>query len=484
MIGRTNLRDVPLGRKLKGAILLVSLSAVFVAGLVFLIYEWLVTREAFSRQVEIMAEVLGDQTTATLEFNQAPQAETILKTLQADAQIAAAALYDRQGRLFARYLRPEEPAASIPLQPSAAGRRYEEGHLLVFAPVGEARAPVGTILLRSDLSEAWTRLAVDGATMAVVLLAAALAALWLSDRLGEAVLRPVHRLAEAVDAVARAQDFGVRVEGPGSADELGRLVSRFNEMLAEIQSRDAALGRARETLERRVEERTRELADANRELEGFSYSVSHDLKAPLRSIDGYNRMLLEDYAPSLDAQAKEWLHRSIAAAGRMNKLIEDFLTLARVSRAELRKGPVDVSAMAAGVVEDLRRQDPSRDVDVVIAPGLRAEGDATQLSVVLENLLSNAWKFTGRKPKARIEVGSRTQDGQTVFFVADDGEGFDMAFANKLFRPFERLHSAKDFPGTGIGLATVKRIIERHGGRVWADALPGKGATFSFTLGP
>ena len=483
MIGAAALRDLPLRSKLKGAIVLVSVSAVFAAGFAFLISEWIRTRETYARQVEIMTQVLADQTMAALEFEQAPQAELILRTLGAEPQIVAAALYDREGRLFARYLRAEVPSEATPSRPSAYGRHALGGHLLVFLPVGDGPEPLGTLMLRSDLSAAWDRLVVDGITMALVLAGTTLAALWLSGRLGHAVLRPVERLAEAVDTVARGQDYGVRVEGGRSGDELGRLVTRFNERLTEIQARDAALGRAREELERRVEERTRELAEANRELEGFSYSVSHDLKAPLRSIDGYNRMLLEDYGASLDGQAREWLNRSIAAAARMNRLIEDFLTLARVSRVELKRGPVDLSAIAAAVAEELRVQHPDRDVRVEIAPGLTTRGDASQLNVVLQNLLSNAWKFTGRKPSAHIRVGSRVEDGRTAYFVCDDGAGFDMAFADKLFKPFERLHGPQDYPGTGIGLATVKRIVERHGGRVWAEARPGGGATFYFTVG-
>jgi signal transduction histidine kinase len=199
----------------------------------------------------------------------------------------------------------------------------------------------------------------------------------------------------------------------------------------------------------------------------------------LRSIDGYNRILLEDFAPCLDAQAKGYLERSVAAAGRMGRLIDDFLKLARIARAELRTRPVDLSALAREVCADQRERDPSRRVDCEIAPDLRGTGDPALLRIVLENLMGNAWKFTSRNSRARIEFGAR----EGAFFVRDDGAGFDMAFKDKLFKPFERLHAGQEFPGTGIGLATVRRIIERHGGRVWAESDVGKGATFWFTLG-
>ena len=472
-------RDLPFGRKLKGAILLVSLSAILSACSAFFTYQWVSIREVFSRHVEVMAEIVGDQTAAALEFKQAPQAELILRTLKAEPQIVAAALYDREGRLFARYLRKGMPADRIPPQPGAAGRTRSGRDLLVFHPVRSDAELLGFILLRSDLSDAWRRMASDVATIFIVLAVATLFALWLSNPLGGLLIRPVARLAEAVDAVAKGQDYSVRVQGPGSGDELGRLLARFNDMLAEIQARDVALGRARAELEVRVEERTRELEEANRELERFSYSVSHDLKAPLRSIDGYNRILLEECAKALDSRAKDYLERSVAAAGRMGRLIDDFLKLARLARAEVRTRSLELSSIAADVCAEMKERDPGRTVTCLITPRLRATGDPALLRVVLENLMGNAWKFTSRNPRALIEFGAEG----AAFFVRDDGAGFDMAFKDKLFKPFERLHAGQDYAGTGIGLATVRRIVERHGGRVWAEGAVGKGATFYFTLG-
>jgi PAS domain S-box-containing protein len=221
---------------------------------------------------------------------------------------------------------------------------------------------------------------------------------------------------------------------------------------------------------------------ANRELESFSYSVAHDLRAPLRAIEGFSQALLEDHGPALDPTGQDYLARIRAAARRMSGLIDDLLALSRVSRAELRREHVDLSALARAAVTTLETADPARRVDVTIAPGLAAVGDPKLLAIVLDNLIGNAWKFTQRTDPARIEVAARDQDGRRVYFVRDNGAGFDQAYADKLFGVFQRLHSAADFPGTGIGLATVKRIIERHGGRVWAEGVAGQGATFSFTL--
>ena len=235
-------------------------------------------------------------------------------------------------------------------------------------------------------------------------------------------------------------------------------------------------------LEQRVRQRTEELARALKELEAFSYSVSHDLRAPLRAIDGFSQALLRHGADRLDDQGRHFLDRIRAGARRMSELIDDLLLLSRVSRSEVRRGPVDIGEIAAGIVAELRRRDPARDVEVTIAQAMNATGDRRLLTIALDNLIGNAWKFTSRKAPARIEVGAEAREGETAYFVKDDGAGFDMAYANKLFRAFQRLHDGALFEGTGIGLATAQRVIARHGGRIWAEGRPGQGATFFFTL--
>ncbi|MDZ7361326.1 MAG: PAS domain S-box protein [candidate division KSB1 bacterium] len=241
-----------------------------------------------------------------------------------------------------------------------------------------------------------------------------------------------------------------------------------------------------EELEQRVQRRTAQLEAANKELEAFSYSVSHDLAAPLRSIDGFSQILLEDYGGLLDDQGREYLQRVRVATQRMAQLINDMLNLSRVTRAEMRRESVDLSALARIVAAELQQVAPERCVEFVIAEGITATGDARLLRVVLENLLGNAWKFTGKRPSARIEFGvvhpNGVGDGRPIYFVRDDGAGFDMSYADKMFGAFQRLHDASEFEGTGIGLASVQRIINRHGGRVWAEGEVERGATFYFTL--
>jgi PAS domain S-box-containing protein len=235
-------------------------------------------------------------------------------------------------------------------------------------------------------------------------------------------------------------------------------------------------------LEQRVEERTAELERANKELEAFSYSVSHDLRTPLRAIDGFSQALLEDYAPQLDDTGRDYLTRVRSGAQRMGRLIDDLLKLARVSRAALNHESIDLSSIALDIVNDLRTASPGREVDIKIAPGLVAVGDAHLIRIALENLLNNAWKYTGKRAAAHIEFGQRSQNGESCYFVEDNGAGFDMAYAGKLFGAFQRLHDAKEYPGTGIGLATVQRIIHRHSGHIWADAALDRGSVFYFTL--
>ncbi len=232
-----------------------------------------------------------------------------------------------------------------------------------------------------------------------------------------------------------------------------------------------------------LQRRTEALEVSLKEMETFSYSVAHDLRSPLRSIDGFSKYLSEHAAERLDAQQQNYLQRIRAAAQRMGRLIDDLLNLARVGRTTIRFEQVNMSALAAEIIEGLHRRDPERQVSADITPELIVRGDRGLLRIVLEGLLENAWKFTGTREVAQMTFGVVAREGERVYFVQDNGVGFDMAYVDKLFQPFQRLHTEEEFPGTGIGLALIQRIIQRHGGRIWAEAVAGQGATFSFTLG-
>jgi light-regulated signal transduction histidine kinase (bacteriophytochrome) len=222
---------------------------------------------------------------------------------------------------------------------------------------------------------------------------------------------------------------------------------------------------------------------ANGELDAFAYSVSHDLRAPLRSIDGFSQVVLEDYGPTLDDAGQEALSRVRAASQRMGALIDSLLRLARISRVAMNRELVDLSALARDIASGLEEADPDRSVEVTIEPGLEAWGDRRLLAVALDNLIGNSWKYTERQPESRIELASVQVNGERAFMVRDNGAGFDMQYADKLFGEFQRLHSEEEFEGTGVGLATVRRIVSRHGGTIWAESAVGHGATFYFKLG-
>ena len=238
----------------------------------------------------------------------------------------------------------------------------------------------------------------------------------------------------------------------------------------------------RRAAEDNLKKYTQELEAANKELEAFSYSVSHDLRAPLRAMDGFSQMLLEDCADQLDDRNKEHLNRIRNASQLMSRLIDDILRLSRVGRAEMNFAEVDLSEMARSILEELQSANPKREARIIIASGIKVSGDASLVKIMLQNLLENAWKYTANCRLTQIEFGVKHYNEERILYIQDNGAGFDMNYAGKLFKPFQRLHSNQEFPGTGIGLAIVQRVVNRHGGRIWAESGVGKGAIFYFTL--
>ena len=252
--------------------------------------------------------------------------------------------------------------------------------------------------------------------------------------------------------------------------------------ISDRKKAEAKINDLNETLEQKVKNRTTELEAANKELEAFSYSVSHDLRAPLRSMEGFSSALIEDYAEKLDEQGKKYLRHVQESSELMGHLIDDLLKLSRVTRSEMNYEEVNLSELAGKIAGELAAAEPGRKTELKIAPNMTAHGDRNLLWLALNNLLGNAWKFSSKVASPRIEMGITERDGKRTYFVRDNGAGFDMAYADKLFKPFQRLHAASMFPGSGIGLATVQRIVRRHGGEVSAESKPGEGATFYFTL--
>ncbi len=486
--------------KLLAMVLLTTVVALGIADVAFIAYD----RVAFERQrtneIQTQAVVMGDVSVAALTFDDAEAAARYLAALRALPSVEEAVMYDAAGKVFATYLKEGlEARPAPPVGPE--GVRIEDDELLLFHWIEKGGELVGAVHLRATLG-ARQRQASFGLIAAAVSAGALLVAMALVSRLQRFISQPIREVAEVARGVVENHDYSHRVVRR-SDDEVGTLVDAFNQMLDGLVQREASLHATNQALqdeiahheaarvevadlnrrlEQRVVERTAELEAANKELESFSYSVSHDLRAPLRSIDGFTLLLQERSDSGLDEQGRHYVERVRAATQRMGHLIDDLLKLSRTIRAEMVRRTVDLTALASQIAQELREAEPGRDVTVDVAPGLVAEADQDLTRAVLENLIGNAWKFTSRREDARIEVGRLPGEGPATFFVRDNGVGFDMKYANKLFGAFQRLHAVKDFEGSGIGLANVQRIVHRHGGRAWATSAPGTGATFYFTL--
>jgi len=489
------LRDWPIKQKLTAMLVLISGLVLLLTSAAFAGYQYWSLRLATREALAVRGRIIAANSTASLAFANDADAREILSALRTDQHIVAAVLYDKGGHVFAAYPAGAAPEV-VPTAPGPDGYRFERGLLIGLQPVEESGSQrLGTLYLASDLGAIYDTFRLSGVIGLAVMAVALLAAYFLSRILQRAISQPILALAETARAVSTREDYSVRAPKLG-ADELGALTDSFNQMLGRIAQQNDELQRHAADLERRVEERTHELQErndalrrnaaellaANTELDAFAYSVSHDLRAPLRSIDGFSQILLEDYAGTLDAAGRESLQRVRAASQRMGTLIDDLLKLARVTRVEIRTEDVDLSSMAREIAAELQRATPERLVEFAIAPGLRTRGDARLLRVALDNLLRNSWKYTAKQPEPRIEFQSVDANGGQAFMVRDNGAGFDMQYADKLFGVFQRLHSPAEFEGTGVGLATVRRIITRHGGRIWAEAVVDRGATFYFIL--
>jgi signal transduction histidine kinase len=465
--------------------MLVSGVALLLACAGFFAYDQISVRASLVRTLSAQAQIIGSNSISALLFGDPQAATQTLSALKSSTNIASVGILSRDGRLFAEYNRDAgDEALTLPSLSDNQIETYRFGskHVVLIRKILSEGKPIGFVYLRADLGEIDQRLKRYGLIALAVLLISLLAAMLISSAFRKSVAQPIVQLAEAARKVSRERDYSLRVPASREQNELAVLIDSFNEMLREIQHRDTALQQAHDELEQRVSERTRDLESSNRELEAFSYSVSHDLRAPLETMNGYSYILMKTYADQLDANGRQSLQNIRGAARRMAELIDDLLNLSRVTTSTLRREKIDLSSYARSIMEELGRTDPDRKVEFVAPPAAELFGDARLLRIMMENLLRNAWKYTSQHENARIEFGLNRENGRTIFFVKDDGSGFDQRSADRLFQPFQRLHSAAEFPGNGIGLATVRRIVQKHGGEVWAEGEVEKGARFYFTL--
>lgn len=487
---RTLYSRLPVATKLRLLITAACVGSILLVGVSIIVAEWLIMRDRLAQALVGQAALVADSTAAALTFRNAEDARESLGALRSSPGIVAATMFDRDGRVFASFEATDAGAALAP-QPAGASYRYADGMLTAWVPIkSRDDTRIGTLALQRTQQAIYERIAlfagVTGVIAGVVAWIAFLLSGWLQRRFTE----PLVALTSAVDRVTRQRDLSVRVKRT-SEDEIGVLADAFNLMLSDVEASqaeaDALYRRVRNQameLEARVQERTDELMRANRELEAFSYSVSHDLRAPLRAISAYTEVLLEESGNRLTPESVQYSRRILAAISRMNGLIDGLLDMARLAKRPLAFDAVDLSALAREVgAEILGTPKPARvafNVDKM-AP---IPADAVLVRQVLSNLIGNAVKYSRDRERAEIVVGETTSTltAQRVFFVRDNGAGFDPAHAHRLFQMFERLHDARAFEGTGIGLATSRRIIERHGGRIWAESELGQGATFFFSL--
>jgi signal transduction histidine kinase len=465
--------------------MLVSGVALLLACAGFFAYDQISVRASLVRTLSAQAQIIGSNSVAALLFGDPQAATQTLSALKSSSNIASVGILSRDGRPFAEYNREAgDEALTLPALSDNQIETYRFGskHVVLIRKILSEGKPVGFVYLRADLGEIDQRLKRYGLIALAVLLVSLLAAMLISSAFRKSVAQPIVQLAETARKVTRERDYSLRVPPSREQNELAVLIDSFNEMLREIQHRDTALQQAHDELEQRVSERTRDLESSNRELEAFSYSVSHDLRAPLETMNGYSYILMKTYADQLDANGRQSLQNIRAAARRMAELIDDLLNLSRVTTSTLLREKIDLSSYAGSIMEELRRSNPDRKAEFIAPPTAEVYGDARLLRIMMENLLRNAWKYTSQHEQARIEFGLKPENGRIVFFVKDDGSGFDQRSADRLFQPFQRLHSAAEFPGNGIGLATVRRIVQKHGGEVWAEGEVEKGARFYFTL--
>lgn len=487
--------------KLALVVLAATAAALVVAGIALIIYDLRVYREAGIRDLVTQAEILGRASAPALAFDDPKAAREYLTLLKARHNIAAAAIYNARGKLFASYTRTGDANATLPRLPESEASKVEGKNFVLFKRIEENNEILGTVYLKADyelLGRLINYLGIFAGVMALSLLVALGISAWL-----QAVLtKPILATAAVARQVMARRDFSLRVTKT-TEDEIGQLADAFNDMLAEIgrsaealeavnrslanemaerQRADAARQQLNAELEQRVADRTAQLEAANKELEGFSYSVSHDLRAPLRAVVGFAKLLVEDHADRLDAEGRRKLDVIQSEGRRMGQLIDELLAFSRLGRRAMKQSDLDMTQLARATFESLNGHHEGPQPTFHLGALPNAKGDRVLLGQVWQNLLANALKFSSKRERPLIEVSAITDAKEHIYFVRDNGAGFDPRYQAKLFGVFQRLHTASEFPGTGVGLALVERIVNRHGGRVWADGKPDHGATFYFTL--
>lgn len=479
--------------KLFFVVLVASASALLITGVALAAYELRELRQSRVSDLNAQAEILGLAAAPALIFQDPQAAEEYLSLLEAKPEVTSAAIYTATGARFASYSRSGSEV-SFPDLPAVDGHYFAGDGLTVFKRIVASSEIVGSVSIRADYDLSG-QLADYLGILAVILAISLAGAASISHRLQRTITQPISAVTAVARQVMERRDYSLRAP-KSTTDEIGLLVDAFNGMLDELGSRTAVLEqsvqerrRAEEELrtlnaelEDRVAARTSELESANSELESFSYSVSHDLRAPLRAVSGFSNLLWQDHGEHLDEEARRKIDIIRTQADKMGQLIDDLLTFSRLGRKALQPSELDMAEMAGGAFERLRQQAENENVELQMSRLPPAMADRNLMENVWANLLSNAIKFSSQREKPVVEVGAIVSEDENIYYVRDNGAGFDPRYNDKLFGVFQRLHDESEFPGTGVGLALVQRIVTRHGGRIWADSRPDDGATFHFSL--
>ncbi len=464
--------------------IIVSATALLFAYVAFLAFDLYTLRRDLLDSLGTEASIVGANSVSPIVFDDQQAAESTLSALKQSPQVEWAVIVGPDGSQFAAYTRDSsiQPVLRDSLSPHENRQFWRVGtDILIGSRIFLQGKAVGAVYLLAETTALKHSALQFGWLSASILLLCFIIALLVTAATRNLITGPLSGLAETAQIVSREKDYSVRAAVPRTSDELSLLVRSFNEMLERIQLRDREVAKARDVLEVRVQERTAELIAANKELEAFSYTVAHDLRGPLQHISNI-AFLLQGMSAGSNPEERELVNKLFDGSQRMSTLIEDLLNLSRATSTPLRRTAVDLGHIVEEILSTFKAEEPRRNVELKIPKRVRAIADEGLLRVVLQNLIGNAWKYTSKKNPGVIEFGVREDSEGPVFFVCDNGAGFDARYADRLFRPFQRLHSQSEFPGTGIGLATASRIIARHGGRIWAESIVDRGSTFFFTL--
>ncbi len=445
----------------------------------FFVYEIYIFRKATRERLSTIGRIISSNSTAALAFDNRDDAKEILAALKTEPHIVAACLFDQSGNLFSQYPAKSD-SASFPSKPGETGYQFKNAHLEGFEPVMLENKQLGTLFLKTDLGLMYDRFRLYALIVVLVILLSFLLTYLLTKILQKNISAPILSLSNTAKIISDKRDYSVRAVRTGK-DELGILTDAFNLMLEQIQEQNHSLNEFNQNLEEKVKQRTVQLESVNKELESFSYSISHDLRAPLRIIDGYADILITDYSGSLDKEGKRVLDIIKGNARRMGQLIDDLLNFSQIGRRDLLIHLADMNKLAKSVISEQLAANGNK-VNVKINYLEPVKCDSSLMRQVWINLVSNAIKYSAKKEHPVIEISSVKKETEVVYSIKDNGVGFDMQYAQKLFGVFQRLHKTTEFEGTGIGLALVNSILLKHRGKIWVESEVNKGTTFYFSL--